>query len=68
LRYELLDGTIYAMSPAKPPHAGVVDFFFNRLRPFDPMIYQLRWYDRTIPIANRLYQTYLDELEREGLI
>ncbi len=56
------------MSPAKPPHAGVVDFFFNRLRPFDPMIYQLRWYDRTIPIANRLYQTYLDELEREGLI
>lgn len=31
LRYELLDGTIYAMSPAKPPHAGVVDFFLNRL-------------------------------------
>jgi hypothetical protein len=26
------------------------------------------WYDRTIPIADRLYQTYLDELEREGLI
>ena len=26
------------------------------------------WYDRAIPIADRLYQTYLDELEREGLI
>jgi Uma2 family endonuclease len=42
LRYELLDGTIYAMSPAKPPHAGLVDFFLNRLRPLDPTIYQLR--------------------------
>jgi Uma2 family endonuclease len=42
LRYELLDGTIYAMSPAKPPHAGVVDFFLNRLRALDPTIYQLR--------------------------
>jgi Uma2 family endonuclease len=42
LRYELLDGTIYAMSPAKPPHAGVVDFFLNRLRALDPAIYQLR--------------------------
>jgi hypothetical protein len=41
-RYELLDGTIYAMRPAKPPHAGVVDFFLNRLRPLDPAIYQLR--------------------------
>jgi Uma2 family endonuclease len=41
-RYELLDGTIYAVSPAKPPHAGVVDFFLNRLRPLDPAVYQLR--------------------------
>jgi Uma2 family endonuclease len=42
LRYELLDGTIYAMSPAKPPHAGIVDFFLNRLRALGPTIYQLR--------------------------
>ena len=41
-RYELLDGTIYAMSPAKPPHAGVVDYFLNRLRALDPADYQLR--------------------------
>ncbi len=33
LRYELLDGTIYAIRPAKPPHAGVVTFFGNRLAP-----------------------------------
>jgi Uma2 family endonuclease len=33
-RYELLDGTIYARSPAKPPHAGVVTYFENRLAPF----------------------------------
>jgi hypothetical protein len=26
------------------------------------------WYDRTIPIADRLYKTYLEELEHEGLI
>jgi Uma2 family endonuclease len=42
LRYELLNGTIYAMSPAKPPHAGIVDYFLNRLRALDPTIYQLR--------------------------
>jgi Uma2 family endonuclease len=40
-RYELLDGAIYAMSPAKPPHAGVVDFFLNRLAPLVGR-YQLR--------------------------
>jgi Uma2 family endonuclease len=32
LGYELLDGTIYAVSPAKPPHAGVVRFLVKRLR------------------------------------
>jgi Uma2 family endonuclease len=42
LRYELLDGTIYAMSPANPPHAGIVQFFLNRLRALDATIYQLR--------------------------
>ena len=42
LRYELLDGTIYAMSPAKPPHAGIVDYFLNRLRALDSTIFQLR--------------------------
>jgi len=42
LRYELLDGTIYAMSPAKLPHAGIVDYFLNRLRALDSTIYQLR--------------------------
>lgn len=26
------------------------------------------WYERTVPIADRLYATYLDELKREGLI
>ena len=31
--FELLDGIIYALSPAKPPHAGVVTFFENRLAP-----------------------------------
>jgi Uma2 family endonuclease len=40
-RYELLDGTIYAMSPAKPPHAGVVRFFANRLRVLDAARYQI---------------------------
>jgi Uma2 family endonuclease len=34
-RYELLDGTIYAMSPANPPHSGLVTFFANRLRTLD---------------------------------
>jgi Uma2 family endonuclease len=33
LRYELLDGIIYGVSPAKPPHAGIVTFFENRLAP-----------------------------------
>jgi hypothetical protein len=28
----------------------------------------INWYDRTIPIADRLYKTYLEELEHEGLI
>jgi Uma2 family endonuclease len=41
-RYELLDGTIYAMSPSDPPHSGLVTFFANRLRALDPTIYQLR--------------------------
>jgi Uma2 family endonuclease len=40
-RYELLDGTIYAMSPANPPHSGVVRFFVNRLRALDPTQYQI---------------------------
>ena len=26
------------------------------------------WYDRTIPIADDLYDEYLDELRKEGLI
>jgi Uma2 family endonuclease len=40
-RYELLDGTIYAMSPTNPPHSGVVRFFANRLRALDPTQYQI---------------------------
>jgi len=27
-----------------------------------------RWYDRNIPIADDLYDEYLDEIEKEGLI
>lgn len=27
-----------------------------------------RWYDRMIPIADRLYQEHLEELRKEGLI
>jgi Uma2 family endonuclease len=42
LRYELLDGAIYAMSPAKPPHAGVVTFFTNRFRGLDAAKYLIR--------------------------
>jgi Uma2 family endonuclease len=42
LRYELLNGTIYAMSPAKPPHAGVVTFFSNRFRSLDAAKYLIR--------------------------
>jgi Uma2 family endonuclease len=38
-RYELLDGTIYAMSPANPPR--VVRCFANRLRALDPTQYQI---------------------------
>jgi Uma2 family endonuclease len=36
LRYELLDGTIYAMSPANAPHSGLVRFFANRLSELRP--------------------------------
>ena len=42
LHYELLDGTIYQMSPAKPPHAGVVTFFENRLSVLDRTKYLIR--------------------------
>jgi hypothetical protein len=28
----------------------------------------VEWYDRMIPIADRLYDVYLDELKREGLL
>lgn len=42
LRYELLDGTIYQMSPAKPPHAGVVTFFENRFSVLDRAKYLVR--------------------------
>jgi Uma2 family endonuclease len=42
LRYELLDGTIYQMSPAKPPHAGVVTFFENRFSILDRTKYLVR--------------------------
>lgn len=42
LRYELLDGTIYAMSPAKPPHAGIVTFFTNHFRGLDAATYLIR--------------------------
>jgi Uma2 family endonuclease len=44
-RYELLDGTIYAMSPANPPHSGFVTFFANRLRALDPTRFLLRVQD-----------------------
>lgn len=27
-----------------------------------------RWYERSVPVADRLYDTYLAELKREGLI
>lgn len=27
-----------------------------------------RWYERFVPLADRLYEEHLDELEREGLI
>jgi Uma2 family endonuclease len=45
LRYELLDGTIYAMSPANPPHSGLVGFFAHRLRALDPARYYIRVQD-----------------------
>jgi Uma2 family endonuclease len=35
-RYELLNGTIYALSPAKPPRAGTVTFFVARFHALDP--------------------------------
>jgi Uma2 family endonuclease len=43
-RFELLDGIIYALSPAKPPHAGTVTFFLNRLAVLVPS-YMLRSQD-----------------------
>jgi Uma2 family endonuclease len=42
LHYELLNGTIYAVSPANPPHAGVVTFFTNRFLRLDLTRYMLR--------------------------
>lgn len=27
-----------------------------------------QWYERTVPVADRLYDEHLDELKREGLI
>ncbi len=42
LRYELLDGTIYAMSPANPPHAGIVTYLNHRFRGLDPAKYLVR--------------------------
>jgi Uma2 family endonuclease len=42
LHYELVNGTIFAMSPAKPPHAGVVTFFANRFRSLDAAKYLIR--------------------------
>jgi Uma2 family endonuclease len=45
LRYELLDGTIYALSPANPPHAAVVSFFANRLSALYPTRYLIRVQD-----------------------
>jgi Uma2 family endonuclease len=44
-RYELLNGTIYALSPAKPPHAGTVTFFVSRLHALDPGKYFVRAQD-----------------------
>lgn len=40
-RYELVKGAIYAMSPANPPHSGIVRFFANRLRALNPQEYQI---------------------------
>jgi Uma2 family endonuclease len=40
--YELLNGTIYAVSPANPPHAGMVTFFTNRFRKLDDDKYVIR--------------------------
>jgi Uma2 family endonuclease len=34
-RYELLNGTIYVLSPAKPPRAGTVTFFVARFHALD---------------------------------
>jgi Uma2 family endonuclease len=45
LRYELLDGTIYAMSPANPPHSGIVTFFNRRLHALDAATYLIRVQD-----------------------
>jgi Uma2 family endonuclease len=45
LRYELLNGTIYEMSPANPPHAGIVTFFNHRFRALDPAKYLVRVQD-----------------------
>ncbi len=44
-RYELLNGTIYALSPAKPPHAGTVSFFVARLHALDPNKFIVRAQD-----------------------
>jgi Uma2 family endonuclease len=41
-RYELLDGVIYAASPTKPPHAGIVTYLTNRFRGLDTAKYLIR--------------------------
>jgi Uma2 family endonuclease len=45
LRYELLNGTIFEMSPANPPHAGIVTFFNHRFRTLDPAKFLVRVQD-----------------------
>lgn len=42
LRYELVDGTIFQMSLAKPPHAGVVTYVENRFSVLDRARYLIR--------------------------
>ncbi len=73
---DTLQGSLYANMKELRPRGGNLRILFA----FDPRRVAIlllggdksgqwqEWYDEAIPVADRLYEEYLDELRREGLI